>query len=763
MITGPSLEQIDINVFKEEDVTRINIEDPDVFDSLHHLYPDVFLITIGVSVSSHHVLSPYLEISAVGMGDSRLALLRRKTKPLSAVAVTVARPEDLQCLAVARSNLKTHQKLVAFTSYPAPGDLKQLVKQWRSQQDRNQVFLAMVNDKYKVDLKQLPSFELPFNIFYENTWGGEFYLPLNRNYASDDVAALRCSQLGDLNSLYWLRIPNVNQQPADINVQVHYAELNSYDAWRALAQVPTNVAEDQGFGISFSGISDRGERVMGITPTSGSVSAKIRSPVQYLWPVPSHWSLEDAATVPLAYTIVFYCLGIKSRLVPGTCVLVHGGAGAVGQAAIAVALAVGCRVFTTVSDHHKKTFLTKLFPDLLADHIGNSRDDSFKEMVMYKTKGCGCDIVLSCLKGSLKSVSLSCCSEKGTTFDINQLHDEVNSEFGMNCLNFGRTYSIIDISSIYGDQNIEEFRKIKLMISDGIRLGYVRPLSRVTYAPHDTARAFRLLAASRHRGRVLLRMHEQLPPAQPRLSLSNKLCHVIVCDQDGFSFKVADRFVERGAKKLFLNVPNISSYSLFKKELWKKLGIEVRISSNALDSIETVRNMFNEANAMGHIEGVHIVATVSDDKENVHATMYDVDIVSREVCPELRFFTVISEDDAVGRNVSMMRRQHNLNSVSIHLKLDKFEDVRVEEDNRLSWRSAVDAVEDALLSGDAVVVVGHPKNRKRPLDENKAAAGFSGYLSHIDSDEVLATSEFVFMSTLTHSAHNMVYTVIFYK
>lgn len=59
------------------------------------------------------------------------------------------------------------------------------------------------------------------------------------------------------------------------------------------------------------------------------------------------------------------CLqGIKSKLVPGTSLLIHGGAGAVGQAAISIALANGCKVFTTVSDQNKKTLLKNLFPEL---------------------------------------------------------------------------------------------------------------------------------------------------------------------------------------------------------------------------------------------------------------------------------------------------------------------------------------------------------------------------------------------------------------
>lgn len=55
------------------------------------------------------------------------------------------------------------------------------------------------------------------------------------------------------------------------------------------------------------------------------------------------------------------------------------------------------------------------------------------------------------------------------------------------------------------------------MVSEGIARGFVRPLSRVVYAAQDAPRAFGLLAASRHRGRVLLQLTDSALAAEPRL------------------------------------------------------------------------------------------------------------------------------------------------------------------------------------------------------------------------------------------------------
>lgn len=59
-------------------------------------------------------------------------------------------------------------------------------------------------------------------------------------------------------------------------------------------------------------------------------------------------------------------------------------------------------------------------------------------------------------------------------------------------------------------------QKLRWMVSEGIVRGYVRPITRVTYAPYEVPHALRLLAASRHRGRVLLRLWDYALSAQPR-------------------------------------------------------------------------------------------------------------------------------------------------------------------------------------------------------------------------------------------------------
>lgn len=100
-------------------------------------------------------------------------------------------------------------------------------------------------------------------------------------------------------------------------------------------------------GYEFSGRDPAGKRVMGMVPSKG-LATYVNAEPHLLFDVPDTWSLEDAATVPLIYSTVYYALIVRGQLRRGETVLIHSGSGGVGQAAIAVALSYSCKIYTTV-------------------------------------------------------------------------------------------------------------------------------------------------------------------------------------------------------------------------------------------------------------------------------------------------------------------------------------------------------------------------------------------------------------------------------
>ncbi|XP_049870283.1 fatty acid synthase-like [Pectinophora gossypiella] len=661
------------------------------------LRPGTFIINGERIGEKRHLPSDLYQIlcaNSVGKALLEFAVWKPTPKESFTVYFVVNSDIDLPKLSAKRETLSNSDKLLVLTTYPPVEGLKDLVKKWRHEVNNNQVYLAQVSGNEKLEQFPIKSLNLnfAFNILNNGIWGGEYYVSWQENVALERGMTLQSDTIGDLDSLHWVEVPEPTG--TGIKVTVRYAGINNFDVKRATGLIPKQDNLDgYCYGMDFSGTTDSGDRVMGLVP-NGAASGRVIASPELLWPVPAHWTLEDAATVPLAYAQAFYCLGIKAQLCPGMTVLVHGGAGALGQAAISIALAQQCQVFATVSTTRKKHFLNKLFPELKAHHIGNSRDESFGDMVLRATKGRGCDIIISGVQGGLKNTTLNCASFCGITFDTVQAHTEDDYTFGMFYMTKQRSYILIDFANIFDCE--EDIQALQKMMSEGIARGYVRPLSRVTYAPQDAARAFRLLAASKHRGRVLLRLRESIIAAQPRIYCPENHSDVVFCDSEGFGLQLAGRLVKRGTKKLRLHCSLPLPKNLyFKVNNWRKEGIVVEVSTENL-ATSSVINTLSDAIRMGPVGGIYLCISNSsvNRMSNIVSTL---DSASRKKCPSLKYFAILNTRDSTGQTVCLNRARDNLPGTL--LRLPSWPELQ------MSRRGILDAIEKGLHSAQRVLLV----------------------------------------------------------
>jgi fatty acid synthase len=151
---------------------------------------------------------------------------------------------------------------------------------------------------------------------------------------------------------------------------------------------------------------------------------------RYLWPVPDNWTLEQAATVPVAYATAFYALVVRGDIQPGETVLIHSGSGAVGQAAIAIALSRGCRVLTTVGSADKRSYLQKRFSELSDSNFANSRDSNFWRTILRATGGRGVDVVLNSLAEDKLQFSVQLLAQHGRFLEIGKYDLSNNNPLG---------------------------------------------------------------------------------------------------------------------------------------------------------------------------------------------------------------------------------------------------------------------------------------------------------------------------------------------
>lgn len=92
-------------------------------------------------------------------------------------------------------------------------------------------------------------------------------------------------------------------------IEIFYSALNFKDVLLATGKLrlqridapPTAPSTD--ICIEFSGLAGN-KRVMGVSRYGGGLSLQGRATKDLTWEIPDYWSLEDAATIPVAYVTV---------------------------------------------------------------------------------------------------------------------------------------------------------------------------------------------------------------------------------------------------------------------------------------------------------------------------------------------------------------------------------------------------------------------------------------------------------------------------
>jgi alcohol dehydrogenase len=164
----------------------------------------------------------------------------------------------------------------------------------------------------------------------------------------------------------------------------------------------------------------------------------LNMPARLVIPVPAGVSFRDAACAPIAFATVQHMLFDNAKLEPGESILVQAGGSGIGSAAIKMAKAIGCTVFTTVGDDDKAAKAKALG----ADHVINYRTDRFEGVVRKLTGKKGVDVAfehvgpdtfngsLLCLKRGGRLVTCGSTSGQSTTVNLFQLYLQQYRIFG---------------------------------------------------------------------------------------------------------------------------------------------------------------------------------------------------------------------------------------------------------------------------------------------------------------------------------------------
>lgn len=230
-------------------------------------------------------------------------------------------------------------------------------------------------------------------------------------------------------------VPAPAPQPSQTLVRVAAAGMNFADLMTTKGGYPGTPPPPLVVGREFAGIEEStGRRVMGYTQW-GAFAEKVAAYPNLLWPIPNHWTDEQAAAFPVNYFTAYLGywqagmimqstpeLGapllasvarsgkadsIKSHRQPR--VLIHAVAGGVGTAAVQIGKILGIEMYGTSSSDEKLAKVNKLG---LQNPI-NYKQQDYEEAIKNLTHGEGVDAVFEMLGGEHTAKSLRCLRDFG--------------------------------------------------------------------------------------------------------------------------------------------------------------------------------------------------------------------------------------------------------------------------------------------------------------------------------------------------------------
>ncbi len=409
-------------------------------------------------------------------------------------------------------------------------------------------------------------------------------------------AVLRAPAAGGLDDLRWELESRRAPGAGEVEIAVAATGLNYRDVMWSMGLLPEEALE-RGFagptiGIECAGVVTAcgpdvqglavGDRVMTFGPASFASHVVVRAELAAR--LPDAMATEAAATIPVAFFTAWYALVTLGNLRAGEWVLIHGGAGGVGLAALQIARHLGVRVIATAGSGVKRALLRAEG----VEHVLDSRSLDFADAVRALTGGRGVDAVLNGLAGAGMERSLACLAPFGRFLELGKQDFYGNTALGMRPLKENISYHGIDVDQVLAARPDLAARVFAEMM-EAFAKGALRPLPYRAFAAGEAVAAFRLMQKSGHVGKVVILPPDAGPSGAGAVRVQDvptgraQICatrtHLIVGGLGGLGLEVAEWLVEAGARRIALmgRRADLTPEAEAARRRWQEKGVDLRI------------------------------------------------------------------------------------------------------------------------------------------------------------------------------------------
>jgi NADPH2:quinone reductase len=237
------------------------------------------------------------------------------------------------------------------------------------------------------------------------------------------MRAIRVTAFGGPDVLTLAEVPDPQPGPGQVRVRVHAAGVNpvetyirsgSYANKPALPYTPgsdgAGVVDAVGDGVSGLAVGDRVYLAGPMAASTGTYAELVVNAAVNVHKLPADLSFAEGAALGVPASTAWRALFQKAAAKAGETVLVHGGSGAVGNAAIQLARAAGLTVIATAGSKDGLELVLALGADTAIDHSRPNYDVLISALV---SEGRGPDVIIEMLANVNLAMDASMLAPRG--------------------------------------------------------------------------------------------------------------------------------------------------------------------------------------------------------------------------------------------------------------------------------------------------------------------------------------------------------------
>ncbi|MDI9858235.1 NAD(P)H-quinone oxidoreductase [Flectobacillus roseus] len=235
--------------------------------------------------------------------------------------------------------------------------------------------------------------------------------------------AIKITAFGAPENMIWSEYPDPVCGAEEVIIEIYAAGVNRPDVLQRKGHYPAPEGAPADIaGLEVAGqIIEIGEKVtrwklgdeVCALVAGGGYAEKVNVHESVCLPIPTGFSLEEAACLPETVYTVWHNVFQRGNLQAGEGILIHGGSSGIGTSAIQLAKAFGAKVFVTVGNEEKG----KACLELGADGFVNYKTQDFLEVLKEES----IHVILDMIGGDYFSKNIDLLQADGRLVYINAM------------------------------------------------------------------------------------------------------------------------------------------------------------------------------------------------------------------------------------------------------------------------------------------------------------------------------------------------------